>query len=108
MKKLTVSRNSRKPAASVRASMSTFTKVSRMAQTGKTQPPARINGQIIIDQLVRNMQLGQLEMGYSVLVPCIFSVYLHQRDLVKEDARRAWSDARPPLFQTRQDLLGTD
>src|SRR5580700_10446737 len=41
---------------------------------------ARINGQIIIDQLVRNMELGQFEMGYSVLAPCIFSVYLHPDD----------------------------
>ena len=32
---------------------------------------ARINGQIIINQLVHNMELGQFEMGYSVLVPCI-------------------------------------
>src|SRR5271166_3529565 len=59
---------------------------------------ARINGQIIIDQLVRNMELGQFEMGYSVLVPCIFSLYLHPEDyarltgvfdLIREDARRA-------------------
>jgi len=44
------------------------------------------------------MELGRLEMAYSVLLPCIFSVYLHpddyQRlagveDLIKEDARRA-------------------
>jgi hypothetical protein len=69
-----------------------------MAQTGKSQLPARINGQIIIDQIARNMQLGQFEMGYSVLVPCIFSVYLHPDDyarlaniqeLIREDARRA-------------------
>ncbi|HVN02829.1 MAG TPA: FHA domain-containing protein [Bryobacteraceae bacterium] len=85
-----------------------------MAQTGKSQQPARINGQIIIDQLVRNMELGQFEMGYSVLVPCIFSVYLHPddytrlasiQDLIKEDARRALAaqlaqwNARPPLFK---------
>lgn len=69
-----------------------------MAQPGKAQPPARINGQIIIDQLIRNMELGLFEMGYSVLVPCIFSIYLHPgdytrlagiQDLIKEDARRA-------------------
>jgi hypothetical protein len=71
-----------------------------MAQTGKTPQPARINGQMIIDQLVRNMELGQFEMGYSVLVPCIFSIYLHPsdytrlagiQDLIREDARRALS-----------------
>jgi len=85
-----------------------------MPQTGKSQQPARINGQIIIDQLVRNMELGQFEMGYSVLVPCIFSVYLHPtdyallagiQDLIKDDARRALAaqlaqwNARPPLFK---------
>ena len=65
---------------------------------GKSQPSTRITGQIIIDQLIRNMELGLFEMGYSVLAPCIFSVYLHPdeytklagiQELVKEDARRA-------------------
>jgi hypothetical protein len=85
-----------------------------MAQPGKSQPPARISGQIIIDQMARNMELGQFEMGYSVLVPCIFSVYLHPddytrlagiQDLIREDARRALSarlaqwNAKPPLFK---------
>ena len=58
----------------------------------------RISGQTIIDELIRNMELGRLEMGYSILLPCIFSVYLHPddyarlagvQDLIKEDARRA-------------------
>ena len=44
------------------------------------------------------MELGRLELGYSILVPCIFSVYLHPddfarvtsvQDLIKEDAKRA-------------------
>ncbi len=43
-------------------------------------------------------KLGQFEMAYSVLVPCIFSLYLHPDDyvrltgvfdLIREDARRA-------------------
>jgi hypothetical protein len=72
-----------------------------MAQAGIRQPQGRISGQIIIDELIRNMELGQLEMGYSILLPCLFSVYLHPddfarvtpvRDLVVEDARRALSD----------------
>ncbi|MGB6947363.1 MAG: FHA domain-containing protein [Bryobacteraceae bacterium] len=58
----------------------------------------RISGQIIIGQLIRNMELGQFEMGYSVLVPCIFSLYLHPDDytrltgvfdLIREDAKKA-------------------
>jgi hypothetical protein len=64
--------------------------------TGEAQ--AKITGKLIIDQLVRNMELGQFEMTYSVLVPCIFSLYLHPDDytrltgvfnLIREDARRA-------------------
>jgi FHA domain len=58
----------------------------------------RITGKIIIEQLLRNLELGQFEMGYSILVPCIFSLYLHPDDyarltsvfdLIREDARRA-------------------
>ena len=69
-----------------------------MAQTGAKQPQARVSGQTIIDELIRNMELGRLEMGYSILLPCIFSVYLHPddyqrlagvQDLIREDARRA-------------------
>jgi len=69
-----------------------------MAQSGTKQPQTRISGQIIIDELVRNMELGCLELGYSILLPCLFSVYLHPddynrligvQDLIKEDARRA-------------------
>src|SRR4051812_3441763 len=61
------------------------------------------------------MDLGKLEMGYSILVPCIFSVYLHPddyarviavNDLLREDAKRAlsarmadWNAADKPLFR---------
>ena len=46
------------------------------------------------------MELGRFEMGYSVLVPCIFSLYLHPDDysrltaildLIRADAKRALS-----------------
>jgi hypothetical protein len=58
----------------------------------------KISGRIIIEQLIRNMELGQFEMGYSILTPCIFSLYLHPDDytrltgvfdLIREDARKA-------------------
>jgi hypothetical protein len=58
----------------------------------------KISGQIIIEQLIRNMELGQFEMGYSILAPCIFSLYLHPEDyarltgvfdLIREDAKKA-------------------
>jgi hypothetical protein len=60
------------------------------------------------------MELGRLELGYSILVPCVFSVYLHPddfarvttvQDILKEDARRALSarlaewNAKPSLFR---------
>jgi hypothetical protein len=44
------------------------------------------------------MEVGRLEMGYSILLPCVFSVYLHPddyariapvTDIVREDARRS-------------------
>lgn len=69
-----------------------------MAQSGAKLPSTRISGQVIINELVRNMELGRLELGYSVLVPCIFSVYLHPDDharlrtvheIITEDAKRA-------------------
>jgi hypothetical protein len=81
-----------------------------MAQTA-SKLPARISGQTIIDELIRNMEAGRLEMAYTVLLPCLFSVYLHPEDharlasvqeLIREDAKRAlnarmaqWNAAKP-------------
>lgn len=57
----------------------------------------RLSGPVIISELLRNMELGQFEMNYSVLLPCIFSVYLHPDDharlagvldLIVDDAKR--------------------
>jgi hypothetical protein len=68
--------------------------------SGARHSQPRISGQIIIDELIRNMELGRLEMAYSILLPCVFSVYLDPddyarlasvQDLVREDARRALS-----------------
>lgn len=84
-----------------------------MAQSGTVQPLPRISGQIIIDQLIRNMELGRLELGYSILVPCIFSVYLHPddyarvtsvQDLIEEDAKRALT-ARLAEWNAKAGLL---
>ncbi|MBZ5586157.1 MAG: FHA domain-containing protein [Acidobacteriia bacterium] len=85
-----------------------------MAQSGTKQPQARLSGQVIVDELIRNMELGRLEMAYSILLPCVFSVYLHPGDherltpvqeLIKEDAKRALNarvaewNARTPRFR---------
>jgi hypothetical protein len=67
-----------------------------MKAVGEAQ--GKISGRIVIEQLIRNMELGQFEMGYSILVPCIFSLYLHPDDytrltgvldLIREDAKKA-------------------
>ena len=81
------------------------------------QPQTRISGQTIVNELVRNMELGRLDMQYSVLLPCIFSVYLHPddharlagvQDIIREDARRAlsalmaqWNGSGKPSFLRR-------
>jgi len=85
-----------------------------MPQSGTRQPQARVSGQTILNELIRNMELGRLEMQYSVLLPCIFSVYLHPddfnrlsgvRDLIREDARRALN-ARLGEYNSRGLLRG--
>jgi hypothetical protein len=69
-----------------------------MAQKDTKPLEGKVSGQAIIDELIRNMELGQFEMGYSVLLPCVFSLYLHPDDharlasvvdLITEDAKRA-------------------
>ncbi len=71
-----------------------------MSQKGRTLVESKLTGQVIINQLIRNMETGEFEMAYSVLLPCVFSLYLHAEDyarlagvmdLLKEDARRALS-----------------
>jgi hypothetical protein len=58
----------------------------------------RLSGNVIIGELLRNMELGRFEMTYSVLLPCVFTIYLNPADhaalsgvfdLVADDARRA-------------------
>lgn len=55
------------------------------------------SGTVIIGELVRNMELGRFEMTYTVLLPCVFTVYLNPEDhamlkgvfdLIIEDARK--------------------
>jgi hypothetical protein len=72
-----------------------------VTQRGLTRSPAHIGGQTIIDQVLRNAEAGQFELGYTVLLPCIFNLYLHADDYarlsgifphIREDARRALRD----------------
>src|SRR5438067_13651982 len=75
---------------------------------------ASLTGQIIIDQLIRNVEMGQFEMAYSVLLPCVFSLYLHPEDytrlagvldLIVDDAKRTLC-ARVAHLNARPTLLG--
>ena len=58
----------------------------------------KLNGNVITGELIRNMELGRFEMAYTVLLPCVFTIYLNPEDhatlrgvfdLIVEDARRA-------------------
>jgi FHA domain len=58
----------------------------------------QITGDDIISELIRNADAGWFKVRYTILVPCIFNVYLHLRDydliqpiadLIREEAVRA-------------------
>lgn len=66
---------------------------------------------MIVNELVRNMELGAFEMAYTILLPCVFSVYLHPEDhtrlagvfeLIVEDAKRALAARVAQLNQPRR------
>jgi hypothetical protein len=57
-----------------------------------------LSGQTVIGELLRNMELGQFDLHYTVLLPCVFTVYLNPEDyahlsgiltFIADDARRA-------------------
>jgi hypothetical protein len=59
-----------------------------------------LSGRTIIDELFRNMEAGQFELAYTVLLPCVFRLYINPEDharlagvmgVVIEDARKALS-----------------
>ncbi|HLK47746.1 MAG TPA: FHA domain-containing protein [Bryobacteraceae bacterium] len=84
-----------------------------MIRSGNAQSSSRISGQTIIGELIRNMELGRLELEYSIVLPCLFSIYLHPedyawlrgvQDLIKEDAKRALN-ARLNELNTRSSLF---
>jgi uncharacterized protein (DUF433 family) len=62
----------------------------------------KISGRIIIGQLVRNTELGQFEMGYSILAPCIFSLYLHPDDYTRLTGVLPWHRASDLLPRLRR------
>ena len=72
-----------------------------MTQRGQTQSSNTLGGTTIIGQVLRNAEAGQFELGYTVLLPCVFNLYLHPEDYarlsgvfphIRDDARRALED----------------
>jgi hypothetical protein len=85
-----------------------------VAQNGQDAGIRKLSGQTVVGELIRNMELGRFELAYSVLLPCVFSVYLHPEDharlggvfpLITEDARRALR-SRVIELNGRKSLLG--
>jgi hypothetical protein len=70
----------------------------------------QITGDDIISELIRNADAGWFKVRYTVLVPCIFNVYLHPRDyeliqpvaeLIREEAVRALQEHLSSLNKPR-------
>jgi hypothetical protein len=77
-----------------------------MTQTVANQ----ITGDDIISELIRNADAGWFKVRYTILVPCIFNVYLHPRDyeliqpiaeLIREEAVRALKEHLSNLNKPR-------
>jgi len=82
-------------------------------QTEKLSEP-KLSGNVIIGELIRNMEIGRFEMAYTVLLPCVFTIYLNPQDhatlrsvfdLIVEDARRALR-ARVAELNSNPGVLG--
>src|ERR1700733_1479146 len=74
----------------------------------------QITGDDIISELIRNADAGWFKVRYTVLVPCIFNVYLHLRDydliqpiadLIREEAVRALKEHLSGLNKPRNPRL---
>ena len=74
----------------------------------------QITGDDIISELIRNADAGWFKVRYTVLVPCIFNVYLHLRDydliqpiadLIREEALRALKEHLSALNKPRNPRL---
>jgi hypothetical protein len=70
----------------------------------------QITGDDIISELIRNADAGWFKVRYTILVPCIFNVYLHPRDyeliqpvadLIREEAVRALKEHLSDLNKPR-------
>jgi hypothetical protein len=71
---------------------------------------SKITGDDIISELIRNADAGWFKVRYTILVPCIFNVYLHPRDyeliqpiavLIQEEAVHALKEHLSDLNKPR-------
>jgi hypothetical protein len=71
---------------------------------------SHITGDDIISELIRNADAGRFKVRYTILVPCIFNVYLHAQDyeliqpiadLIREEAIRALKEHLSHLNKPR-------
>jgi hypothetical protein len=71
---------------------------------------SQITGDDIISELIRNADAGWFKVRYTILVPCVFNVYLHPRDhelikpivgLIEEEAARALQEHLARLNKPR-------
>jgi FHA domain len=71
---------------------------------------SQITGDDIISELIRNTDAGRFKVRYTILVPCIFNVYLHPRnyeliqpivELIREEAVRALKEHLSDLNKPR-------
>ena len=71
---------------------------------------SQITGDDIISELIRNADAGWFKVRFTILVPCIFNVYLHPRDhelikpieeLIQEEAARALQEHLADLNKAR-------
>jgi FHA domain-containing protein len=71
---------------------------------------SQITGDDIISELIRNADAGRFKVRYTILVPCVFNVYLHPRDyeliqpiadLIREEAVRALKEHLSRLNKPR-------
>lgn len=86
----------------------------RLAQQKSGLVEAKLSGNIVVGELIRNMELGRFEMTYTVLLPCVFTVYLNPADhatlsgvfnFILDDARKALR-ARVAELNSPPALLG--
>src|SRR4051794_30274896 len=73
------------------------------------QPPIserQLTGDDIIGELLRNVEAGQFRMRRTVLVPCIFHVYLHPADYdaIRPIVGVLTSEARAALVERVNEL----